>query len=79
MTTVELESTITCPGCGHSRTMTMEEFDPRTVWPCPACGSTLRPLPGEHCIYCSYASLPCPPVQRAALAEQQIDLDEEES
>ncbi len=46
---------------------------------CPACGSTLRPRPGEHCIYCSFASVPCPSVQRAKLAERQVKpVDREE-
>ncbi len=71
-----LDAVLTCPACGHHEIMTMEEFEPRTLWACPACGSTLRPRPGEHCISCSFASVPCPPVQRAALTEQQINSDE---
>ncbi|MDY0329290.1 MAG: GDCCVxC domain-containing (seleno)protein [Thiomonas sp.] len=30
----------------------------------PACGAELRPLPGDCCVFCSYGSVPCPPVQR---------------
>ena len=73
-----LEAIITCPACGYRQRLTMEAFGQRLLWPCPACGSSLRPRPGEHCVYCSYASVPCPTVQRAQLAEQQLAEDEEE-
>jgi hypothetical protein len=33
---------------------------------CEGCGATLKPLPGDCCVFCSYGSVPCPPVQRAA-------------
>ncbi len=72
-----LDAIMTCPACGYQQMVTMEAFGQRMLWPCPACGSVLRPRPGEHCIYCSFASVPCPPVQRAELAEQRIEADEE--
>ena len=30
---------------------------------CKGCGAVLRPKPGDCCVYCSYATVPCPPVQ----------------
>jgi len=30
---------------------------------CKGCGSRLKPLAGDCCVFCSYGSLPCPPVQ----------------
>jgi hypothetical protein len=30
---------------------------------CEACGVTMRPKPGDCCVFCSYGSVPCPPVQ----------------
>jgi hypothetical protein len=33
---------------------------------CAACGVMLRPKPGDCCVFCSYGSVPCPPVQEAA-------------
>ena len=30
---------------------------------CIACGERLRPVPGDCCVFCSYGSVPCPPVQ----------------
>jgi len=35
---------------------------------CEGCGATLKPLPGDCCVFCSYGSVPCPPMQRAAPA-----------
>jgi hypothetical protein len=32
---------------------------------CKGCGRVLRPLPGDCCVFCSYGSLPCPPIQEA--------------
>jgi hypothetical protein len=31
---------------------------------CKGCGKTLRPLAGSCCVFCSYGSVPCPPVQQ---------------
>jgi hypothetical protein len=30
---------------------------------CAGCGALLRPKPGDCCVFCSYGSVPCPPVQ----------------
>jgi hypothetical protein len=35
-------------------------------WNCPGCGARLKPKPGDCCVFCSYGSVPCPPVQLAA-------------
>jgi hypothetical protein len=34
---------------------------------CPACGAQLKPKAGDCCIFCSFGSLPCPPVQEERL------------
>jgi hypothetical protein len=31
---------------------------------CKGCGKTLKPLPGSCCVFCSYGSVPCPPIQQ---------------
>ena len=33
---------------------------------CAACGVLLRPKAGDCCVFCSFGSVPCPPVQLAA-------------
>jgi hypothetical protein len=30
---------------------------------CSGCGATLRPKLGDCCVFCSYGSVPCPPIQ----------------
>jgi hypothetical protein len=32
---------------------------------CAGCGEVLRPIGGDCCVFCSYGSVPCPPVQEA--------------
>jgi len=60
---VVLQSVITCPKCGHRAEETM---------PMNACLFFLRVLPmrrdikpksGDCCVFCSYGSVNCPPVQ----------------
>jgi len=35
---------------------------------CRHCGAVLRPLTGDCCVFCSYADMPCPPIQEARAA-----------
>jgi hypothetical protein len=60
-----LVSTITCPRCGTARAETMPTDACIVVYTCRGCGTELRPRPGNCCVFCSYGSLPCPPVQAA--------------
>lgn len=32
---------------------------------CGQCHALLRPKAGDCCVYCSYGTVPCPPVQQA--------------
>jgi hypothetical protein len=31
---------------------------------CTGCGALLKPKTGDCCVFCSYGSVPCPPVQQ---------------
>ena len=64
MIQIETTSLITCPHCGHQRAETMPEDACQFFYRCEGCGKTLRPQPGDCCVFCSYGSVPCPPVQR---------------
>lgn len=77
MAVVELESTITCPSCGHHRTMMMEEASCQILYICPSCGTMLRPTSGDCCVFCTYGSVPCPPIQRERKV-RAVEGDEEE-
>ena len=58
-----LESTITCPQCGHQTTETMPTNACVFFFDCPACRARLTPLSGDCCVFCSYGSVKCPPIQ----------------
>jgi hypothetical protein len=58
-----LESTITCPSCGAQTQARMPTDACQFFWDCPACGELLKPRSGDCCVFCSYGSVPCPPVQ----------------
>ena len=62
---IHLNSIITCPACGFSREEAMPTDACVWYWECPACKTLVRPQPGDCCVYCSYGSVPCPPVQVA--------------
>lgn len=63
MSAVILESTLTCPICGHVRTETMPADACLWYYECEACHAVLMPLPGDCCVFCSYGTVPCPPIQ----------------
>jgi hypothetical protein len=33
------------------------------IYECEGCRVLLRPKKGDRCVFCSYGSLPCPPIQ----------------
>jgi hypothetical protein len=58
-----LMSIITCPHCGHDAIERMPSNACQIFYDCRGCGVRLRPKPGDCCVFCSYGSVPCPPVQ----------------
>ena len=58
-------STITCPHCGDRAEETMPTDACRFFYECSGCGARLKPRPGDCCVFCSYGSVPCPPIQAA--------------
>ena len=63
---VTLKSVITCPKCGHRAEETMPTNACLFFYDCPACGAKLKPKHGDCCVFCSYGSVPCPPIQTGA-------------
>lgn len=61
---VELKSTITCPTCGHHEVEVMPTDACQFFYDCKACATVLRPKPGDCCVFCSYGTVPCPPIQQ---------------
>lgn len=64
MSEIELKSTLKCPQCGHEKTESMPEDACQFFYECEACHRLLKPRAGDCCVFCSYGTVPCPPVQR---------------
>ncbi|MDZ4140977.1 MAG: GDCCVxC domain-containing (seleno)protein [Methylotenera sp.] len=60
-----LESTLTCPGCGHVKTEHMPEDACQWFYECENCHVLLKPKYGDCCVFCSYGSVKCPSMQIA--------------
>ena len=58
-------SVLTCPTCGASHHEKMPEDRCVVRYRCDDCGEELRPREGDCCVFCSYGSRPCPPVQES--------------
>lgn len=58
-----LQSTITCPECGHRADETMPTDACQYVYECKRCSYRMKPIKGKCCVFCSYGSVPCPPIQ----------------
>ena len=58
-----LESTVTCPACGACAHESMPTDSCIYFWECPQCRALLKPKAGDCCVFCSYGTVPCPPVQ----------------
>ena len=58
-----LESTLTCPSCGVTKAETMPTDACQYFYDCTGCGTLLKPKPGDCCVFCSYGTVPCPPIQ----------------
>ncbi|MFF5383311.1 GDCCVxC domain-containing (seleno)protein [Pedobacter suwonensis] len=63
-TTTTLISTITCPTCNFAKTEEMPTDSCQYFYECENCKTTLKPLTGDCCVYCSYGTVKCPPIQQ---------------
>ena len=57
------EATITCPESGFQKSEKMPTNACQYFWNCPKCGKKLKPNEGDCCVYCSFGTVPCPPIQ----------------
>ena len=63
MSAVILQSVLTCPSCGQRREETMPTDACKYYYECSNCKVLLKPKAGDCCVFCSYGSVPCPPIQ----------------
>ena len=60
---MQLESTLTCPHCGHQAIEQMPTDACQFFYDCKGCGERMKPKPGDCCVFCSYGSVSCTPMQ----------------
>lgn len=63
MIEIALHSVLTCPHCGSAETLTMPTDACLFFHECSHCRVVLRPKAGDCCVFCSYGSIVCPPMQ----------------
>lgn len=63
MSEIVLTSTITCPQCGNVKEETMPTDACQYFYKCEKCATVLKPIQGDCCVFCSYGSVKCPPIQ----------------
>jgi hypothetical protein len=63
MSAIEVASVITCPQCGFAKEETMPTDACQFFYECEACKTLLRPKAGDCCVFCSFGSVACPPMQ----------------
>lgn len=60
----KMASVLTCPECGHKKEEQMPTDACQYFYECEQCQTVLKPKPGDCCVYCSYGTVACPPVQQ---------------
>lgn len=66
-------SLLTCPVCGHAEDEVMPTDACQYFYDCKSCGALLKPKAGDCCVFCSYGTVPCPPIQEARLRGEEPD------
>lgn len=60
---IVLQSVITCPKCGFAKNETMPTDACQFFYQCENCETMLKPKSGDCCVFCSYGTVKCPPIQ----------------
>lgn len=56
-------STITCPNCGFYKQEEMPIDNCQYYYECESCKTLLKQINDDCCVYCSFGSVKCPPMQ----------------
>ncbi|HNP08825.1 MAG TPA: GDCCVxC domain-containing (seleno)protein [Cyclobacteriaceae bacterium] len=56
-------SIISCPHCGHKKEEEMPTNACQYFYECEGCKVVIQPQQGDCCVYCSYGTVKCPPMQ----------------
>jgi hypothetical protein len=63
MADLVLESVLTCPHCRHAKRERMPTDACVFFYECERSKVLLRPKAGDCCVFCSFGSVRCPPMQ----------------
>ncbi|WP_345331514.1 GDCCVxC domain-containing (seleno)protein [Mucilaginibacter defluvii] len=63
---IQLQSVLTCPQCGHKKEETMPTDACQYFYECENCHAYLKPVAGDCCVFCSYGTVKCPPMQQGS-------------
>ena len=63
---IKVNSEITCPECGFKKTEEMPLNACQYFYERTHCHKVLKPINNDCCVYCSYGTVPCPPIQENA-------------
>lgn len=58
-----LASELHCPHCGHVEAVSMPTNACVFFHPCVRCRALIRPREGDCCVFCSFGTVACPPMQ----------------
>ncbi|MGA7750811.1 MAG: GDCCVxC domain-containing (seleno)protein [Gallionella sp.] len=61
---IQTKSVLICPVCGFAKEEEMPSDACQWFYECSNCRTLLKPKAGDCCVYCSYGTVPCPPIQR---------------
>ena len=61
---IETRSILTCPECGFAKEEEMPLDACMYFYDCENCRTLLKPKPGDCCVFCTYGSVACPPIQQ---------------
>lgn len=64
MNAVVLDLVLICPDCGIAAQETMPTDACVYFYECRQCRTLLRPKSDDCCVFCSFGSVKCPPVQK---------------
>lgn len=68
-----LASELRCPHCGDVKAMTMPADACVFFHECASCHTLIRPRQGDCCVFCSYGTVACPPMQEGSSCCGQIE------
>ncbi len=59
-----IKSVITCPICTFKKEEVMPTNACQFFYMCTNCNEILKPKKGDCCVFCSYGTVACPPIQK---------------